>query len=209
MLHFILITFKSNNSIRWSLFKSNGVKLMSHRNSSVNRQNAISLIPFKVLEMTSSVAEIPSGVKLIHAPSVWEKSEKGKDIVIAVLDKGCATEHIDLKDRIIGGYNFTTDYESDPNNFLDNHGHGTHVAGIIADSENNTGVIGVAPLAKLLILKVFDGKGKSSNEWITAGIINAINWRGSKGEKVRIISMSLSGKKDAYCLHEAIKLAVK
>ncbi len=50
---------------------------MSHRNSSVNRQNAISLIPFKVLEMTSSVAEIPSGVKLIHAPSVWEKSEKG------------------------------------------------------------------------------------------------------------------------------------
>ncbi len=168
---------------------------MSHRNSSVNRQNAISLIPFKVLEMTSSVAEIPSGVKLIHAPSVWEKSEKGKDIVIAVLDKGCATEHIDLKDRIIGGYNFTTDYESDPNNFLDNHGHGTHVAGIIADSENNTGVIGVAPLAKLLILKVFDGKGKSSNEWITAGIIHAINWRGSKGEKVRIISMSLSGKK--------------
>ncbi|OFC97568.1 intracellular serine protease Isp [Bacillus wiedmannii] len=55
---------------------------------------------------------------------------------------------------------------------------------------------------------MFDGKGKSSNEWITAGIINAINWRGSKGEKVRIISMSLSGKKDAYCLHEAIKLAV-
>lgn len=69
-------------------------------------------------------------------------------------------------------------------------------------------IIGVALLAKLLILKVFDGKGKSSNEWITAGIINAINWRGSKGEKVRIISMSLSGKKDAYCLHEAIKLAV-
>lgn len=181
---------------------------MSHRNSFVNGQNAISLIPFQVLEMSSSIAEIPSGVKLIHAPSVWEKSEKGKDIVIAVLDTGCNTEHIDLKDRIIGGYNFTTDYESDPNNFLDNHGHGTHVAGIIAASENNTGVIGVAPLAKLLILKVFDGKGKSSNEWITDGIINAINWRGPKGEKVRIISMSLSGKKDAYCLHEAIKLAV-
>lgn len=76
---------------------------MSHRNSTMNGQNAISLISFKVLEMATSVAEIPSGVKLIHAPSAWDKSEKGKDIVIAVLDTGCNTEHIDLKDRIIRG----------------------------------------------------------------------------------------------------------
>ncbi len=39
---------------------------------------------------------------------------KGKDVVVAVLDTGCDTNHIDLKDRIIGGRNFTKDYEGDP-----------------------------------------------------------------------------------------------
>ena len=53
-------------------------------------------------------------VQLIHAPQVWEKSAKGKDIVVAVLDTGCDMNHIDLKDRIIGGRNFTKDYEGDP-----------------------------------------------------------------------------------------------
>ena len=37
---------------------------------------------------------------------------KGQDVVVAVLDTGCDTNHIDLKDRIIGGRNFTKDYEA-------------------------------------------------------------------------------------------------
>ncbi|WP_308392016.1 S8 family serine peptidase, partial [Bacillus thuringiensis] len=161
---------------------------MSQNNSNDVKSNEVGLIPFEVLEVVSEVSEIPEGVKFINAPAVWEKSEKGKDIVVAVLDTGCQTDHVDLKDRIIGGKNFTTDNNSDPNNYSDLNGHGTHVAGTIAATENNQGVLGVAPQAKLLILKILAGNGKGSYEWIINGINYAVNWRGPNGEKVRVIS---------------------
>lgn len=92
-----------------------------------------------------------------------------------VLDTGCDTNHIDLKDRIIGGRNFTKDYEADPNVYLDNNGHGTHVAGTIAATENGVGVLGVAPLAKMLVLKVLAGDGSGSYEQIIEAIHYAVN----------------------------------
>ncbi|MFD6443026.1 S8 family peptidase [Peribacillus sp. NPDC060186] len=181
---------------------------MSNNNSNEAKNNEVRLIPYEVLEVAAKITEIPPGVKLVNAPTAWDKSEKGKDIVVAVIDTGCQTDHVDLKDRIIGGRNFTTDYNSDPNNFSDNAGHGTHVAGTIAATENNQGVIGVAPLAKLLIVKVLAGNGSGSYEWIINGIKYAVNWRGPNGEKVRVISMSLGGKQDVPELHEAVKNAV-
>ncbi|MFJ7557545.1 S8 family peptidase [Bacillus thuringiensis] len=166
-------------------------------------------MPFDVLEVVSEVREIPEGVKLINAPAAWEKSEKGKDVVVAVLDTGCQIDHVDLKDRIIGGRNFTTDNNSDPNNYTDMNGHGTHVAGTIAATENNKGVLGVAPQAKLLIVKVLGGpNGSGAYEWIINGINYAVNWRGPNGEKVRVISMSLSGPENNPELHQAVKNAV-
>ncbi|HDX9535739.1 TPA: S8 family peptidase [Bacillus thuringiensis] len=171
-------------------------------------KNDANLIPFDVLEVATDVSEIPKGVELINAPSVWEKSEKGKNIVIAVLDTGCQIDHPELKDCIVGGRNFTTDYNNDPNNFSDNNGHGTHVSGTIAAMENNKGVVGVAPLAKLLVVKVLSGSGSGAWDWIANGIDYAVNWRGSNGEKVRAISMSLSGAFNDSRLYQAVKNAV-
>lgn len=48
----------------------------------MNGQNVISLISFKELEMASSIAEIPSGVKLIHDLAAWEKSKKGGTLLL-------------------------------------------------------------------------------------------------------------------------------
>ncbi|MFJ7682304.1 S8 family peptidase [Peribacillus butanolivorans] len=173
------------------------------------KKDEVKLIPFDVLEVVTEAKEIPEGVKLINAPAAWEKSEKGKDIVVAVLDTGCQIDHIDLKDRIIDGRNFTTDHNGDPDNYSDINGHGTHVAGTIAATENNQGVLGVAPQAKLLIVKVLAGKnGSGSYESIINGINYAVNWRGPNGEKARIISMSLGGPQDVPQLHEAVKNAV-
>ncbi|MFB8331541.1 S8 family peptidase [Bacillus wiedmannii] len=182
---------------------------MSQNNSNDVKKNEIGLIPFEVVEVVNEVREIPEGVQLINAPAAWGKSEKGKDIVVAVLDTGCQLDHVDLKDRIIGGENFTTDNNSDPNNYSDMNGHGTHVAGTIAATENNQGVLGVAPQAKLLIVKVLGGpNGSGAYEWIINGINYAVNWRGPNGEKVRVISMSLSGPEDNPDLHQAVRNAV-
>ena len=149
------------------------------------------LLPFEVKAVAESANEIPYGVHLMNSTELWEKGEKGKGVVIAILDTGIDTEHPDLKDRIIDGRNFTA--EGGKDDITDNNGHGTHVAGTIAASENGSGVVGVAPEASLLIGKVLNRHGSGGYQGITDAIKWATKWRGKNGEKVRIISMSLGG----------------
>lgn len=144
--------------------------------------------------------EIPTGVELIQAPKIWPIT-KGKGMTVAVLDTGC-DHHPELTDRIIGGRNFTDDDRGNPAIFLDYNGHGTHVAGIIAAGENKQGVVGVAPEANLLIVKVLNKDGAGQYDWIIKGLQYAIE------QKVDIISMSLGGPLDVPELHEAIKKAI-
>ena len=172
------------------------------------QNDKIRLIPFDIKEVVKSANEIPKGVQMIQAPVLWEKGKKGDGVVIAIIDTGCQIDHPDLKNRIIGGKNFTKDYKGDKDNYNDNNGHGTHVAGTVAATENDTGVLGVAPLAKLLILKVLsqDGSGKYKN--IIEAIKYATDWKGPNNERVRVISMSLGGTLDVKKLHTAVKNAV-
>lgn len=150
---------------------------------------------------------VPRGVAQIGAKRLWNET-KGEGTVIAVIDSGIDRNHFDLQENIIGGYNFTTDYNGDTTNYQDNHYHGTHVAGIIAGSHDGQGIIGVAPKAKILALKVLRGDGKGSANWTAEAIRYAINWRGPKGEKVNVINMSLGTKSYHSGMHSAIKEAV-
>ena len=71
---------------------------------------------------------------------------------------------------------------------LDDHGHGTHVAGTIAQATNNgVGVAGVAPNATILPLKVLSASGSGETAWIAAAIDDA----GDEGAQV--INLSLGG----------------
>jgi major intracellular serine protease len=160
------------------------------------------LVPFKVKAYQNQANEIPYGVKQLEAPFLWAEGEKGKGIVVAVLDTGIDRDHPDLKDQIIGGRNFTDEGKTD--DFTDNNGHGTHVAGTIAAVENGSGVVGVAPEAKLLICKVLDKNGSGGYSGITKGIKWATNWRGKNNERVRIISMSLGGSYNDPKMYQAI-----
>jgi len=169
----------------------------------------VRLIPHKLEALATETHEIPAGVKMVGAPAMWNKGELGDDVVVAVLDTGCQMTHPDLVNQVIGGKNFTDDFNGEPTNFDDNNGHGTHVAGTIAAIENGKGVVGVAPNAKLLIGKVLSGDGSGSYDWIIDGIKYATNWRGSNGERVRVISMSLGGPDDVPALHQAVQEAVE
>lgn len=169
----------------------------------------VRLIPHKLEALATETNEIPQGVKMVGAPAMWNKDFRGQDVVVAILDTGCQKDHPDLVNQVITGKNFTDDFNGDPNNFDDNNGHGTHVAGTIAAINNGRGVVGVAPRVKLLICKVLGGDGSGSYDWIIEGIKYAMNWRGNNGERVRVISMSLGGPDDVPALHQAVQEAVK
>ncbi|MCY9668497.1 S8 family peptidase [Paenibacillus alginolyticus] len=164
-------------------------------------ERQVHVIPFQVLEKIEQVNEIPTGVEMIQAPKIWDQT-KGKGITVAILDTGCDITHPDLKERIVGGINFTNDDGGKTDAYMDYNGHGTHVAGTIAATKNNNGVVGVAPEANLLIIKVLDKHGSGQYDWIINGINFAVE------QKADIISMSLGGPENLPALHEAIQKAV-
>ncbi|MDO6658145.1 S8 family peptidase [Anaerobacillus sp. 1_MG-2023] len=168
----------------------------------------VRLIPFEVNAVVQEAGILPDGIEMIQAPAVWEESEKGKGRIIAVIDTGCQIDHPDLQSRIIGGKNFTQDFGGDADRYDDNNGHGTHVAGTIAATNGEKGVQGVAPDSKLLIVKVLNESGSGSYQSIINGIRYAIDWKGTEGERVNVISMSLGGPSDVPELHDVIKDAV-
>ena len=81
-------------------------------------------------------------------PSLWRKT-KGEGIKVAVIDTGCDFNHADLKDNMLQGKNFV-EVGQPP---MDRNGHGSHVAGTIAASDNSLGMVGVAPKAKIIPIK--------------------------------------------------------
>lgn len=152
--------------------------------------------------------EVTNNISYIGAKHLWDQGYTGKGVVVAILDTGCNYQHLDLKDRIIGGYNFTKDSDGDVTIFKDLNGHGTHVAGTIAASSNNIGIVGVAPEVKLLILKVLDYRGSGTVGSLVKAIDYAINWTGPNNEIVNILSLSLGLPYSKEILHNAIKQAV-
>ncbi|HUQ39552.1 MAG TPA: S8 family serine peptidase [Acidimicrobiales bacterium] len=109
----------------------------------------------------------------------------GLGVKVAVIDTG-VTAHADL-DGVLPGFDYV-DNDSDPS---DLHGHGTHVAGTVAEStDNGIGAAGVAPGASILPVRVLDAKGDGTYDKIIAGI----NYAVSNGAK--ILNLSFAGSVD-------------
>lgn len=156
------------------------------------------LPPYKVKKVVLSVSEtIDWGLDMFAIPSFW-KQTKGKDIKIAVLDTGVAFHHPDIASAVEDVRDFT-DSQAGPS---DLQGHGTHVAGIIAARENSRGLVGVAPLAQLLIGKVLGDNGYGTDESVARGIRWAID------QRANVISMSLGSLSPSERIYEAIKAAI-
>jgi subtilisin family serine protease len=129
----------------------------------------------------------------------------GQGIKVAVLDTGIMTGHHDLKSRISLCESKVTRFNADKDNCEDGHGHGTHVAGIVAaDSGNDKkGIYGVAPDAELIVVKVCDRRGNCYGDDIAAGI------RYAADNGANIISMSLGGSSLSTVERSAVDYAVE
>ena len=127
---------------------------------------------------------------------LWDSQNiTGKYQTVCVIDTGVDYTHPDLGScdnasflagnctKVLSGYDFVND-DANP---IDDHGHGTHVAGIVAST--NYTYKGMAPNATIVALKVLDNTGNGN----TADIISAIEWCTSNASKynITVISMSL------------------
>lgn len=137
------------------------------------------------------------GVSNIGAEAAHSSDFTGRGIKIAVLDTGVDYTHPDLSPNYIEGYDFIND-DSDP---MDDNGHGTHVAGIIAGAKNGEGILGVAPEAEIYALKVSDSRGKGS----FSGLIKGIDW--AIEHDMDIVTMSITGTGGTKALQKAVQLA--
>lgn len=159
---------------------------------------AIFKIPkFKVESLSISCSEtIDWGMRSFKIPDVWVETA-GKGIKVAVLDTGVAPNHPDLIDQIAA----QKDFSNSTSGPYDTNGHGTHCAGVIAANKNDSGVIGIAPSAKLLIGKVLSDSGTGSSSSIAKGIRWAVE------EGADIISMSLGAPFSNSLIENAVKFA--
>ena len=98
------------------------------------------------------------GVKRIGAGTVHDSGNKGSGVKVAILDTGIDYSHTDLDANYKGGHDYANKDE-DP---MDDNGHGTHCAGIVAAEDNGEGVVGVAPESHLYAVKVLDSGGSGS-----------------------------------------------
>jgi serine protease len=136
-------------------------------------------------------------MRQIGLPAAW-KLGQGKGVVVAVIDTG-VTQVPDLAGiELVQGYNFVADGPD----AADDHGHGTHVAGTIAQATNNhMGVVGVAFGAKIMPLKVLAANGSGS----MGAIAQAIRYAADHGAQV--INMSLGGPFPVAAIRSAVKYA--
>ncbi len=150
-------------------------------------------------------------MSMLHMEDAWELAD-GKGAVVAVIDTGVAYENYkdkrgtyhrvpDLAETtFVQGYDFIDNDE----HANDDNGHGTHVAGTIAQSTHNkTGVAGIAYKAAIMPLKVLNRYGQGN----IADISEAITYAADHG--AHVINMSLGGAGENRLMREAIEYAHK
>lgn len=167
------------------------------------------------------------GPQKIGAPDAWNITTGDSSVIIAVIDTGADLTHGDLADRLwvnagevpgngvdddgngqiddIHGWRFGHDalgipYES--NDVNDDHGHGTHVTGIIAAQGNNgQGIAGIAWDCRVMIVKVLDANGDGYYSDVANGVVYATD------NGAQIINLSLGGPDKNPIMEDAIAYA--
>jgi glycine betaine/choline ABC-type transport system substrate-binding protein len=157
---------------------------------------------------------------VLDLPGAWRLT-RGAGTVVAVVDSGTKLDHPDLAPNV--WTNFAeipgNHVDDDDNGYVDDvhgvdltttdarqdlgdgHGHGTHVAGIIAAAANGRGVVGVAPQVKIMTVKVLDASGAGT----TGAVAEGIRYAAANG--ARVINASIQGDQPDPRLDEAVAAA--
>jgi subtilisin family serine protease len=148
------------------------------------------------------------GVEHIGTKSAHDANVRGQGVRVAVIDTGIDYIHDDpdnvpyvvdpeFNSNYRGGYDFVNN-DADP---MDDNGHGTHVAGILAAEKNGYLVVGVAPAVELYALKVLGPTGEGDY----SGLIAALNW--AVVNDMDVVNISLGGHEVSAALQAAVEAA--
>ena len=122
---------------------------------------SVTPIPRSDLEVRISSSErrnSPS-LSMINALSAHGDDVYGNGVMVAVADSGVSGSHSEMSGRVTGG----GDWQGNGGGTLDEHGHGTHVASIIAAAGDGRGMVGVAPLVHVLSYRILDARNRFSS----------------------------------------------
>jgi subtilisin family serine protease len=160
--------------------------------------------PDRMLHITQTPQTVPTGVQRIFAPDNPNLDIDGQDDVridvdVAVIDTGIA-QHPDL--NLVAQVNCSVGICM--NGGSDLNGHGTHVAGTIAALDNDSGVVGVAPGARLHSVRVCGAGGSCS----TSAIIAGVNYVTARADTIEVVNVSLGGPGSSAALSQAITNSV-
>jgi subtilisin family serine protease len=186
-------------------------KLTKAQARAIEREKDVdAVVPDTVVELAAQVT--PPGVRRVGATrsplthiDTNDLASHRADVDVAIVDTGIQPDHPDL--RVAGGYDCSRpstpiNERSWPSRWRDQHGHGTHVAGIVGALDNDRGVVGVAPGARLWSVRVFDATGFSRISWIVCGMDWITSKRTSSGTPlIEVANMSLrdDGLDDNNC----------
>jgi len=162
----------------------------------------VSLFPVEIepiLSLQEAKQKAGWNITAFNLPEPW-KISRGEGVKVAVLDTGVDLSHPDLIDNLLPGMNFINKRQPPE----DRNGHGCHVAGIIAATNNDIGMVGVAPEAKIVPVKVLDDNGSGSTKATADGIRWAVDVA-----QVDIICMSLGAPFFLPDVYRSIKYAFK
>ena len=124
----------------------------------------------------------------INMPQAWDITRGNANVVVAVCDQGFQFAHSDWAGVQTTSPHDFIDGDNDPSTAIE-HSHGMHVAGtIIAATNNNIGVAGIAPLCTLMPIRALDDSGSGTSQQIADGI----TWSGSHGAEVLNLSLGFS-----------------
>lgn len=133
------------------------------------------LIPDTKAKPTSAVRGNTQNITQIQADKVWGLGFTGKDVIVAVIDSGVNTDHVDLKDHLWSDSQGRHGKNTLDNNYdiTDNDGHGTHCAGTICGDGTSGTTTGMAPDATLMCIKALDVDYSDPSGPQTVGTVDA------------------------------------
>jgi thermitase len=138
------------------------------------------------------------GLAKIQAPAAWDQETGTSDFIIAIVDTGVDLNHPDLNAKMVAGWDFVNGDGA----AKDDHGHGTHVAGIAAaETNNDQGVAGVSWGARIMPIKVLDRDGDGYWSDVARGVRYACD------HGAQIINLSLGGDNPSSTLKDALEQA--